>query len=126
VVRSVLQLQKDEMQVRSEPSTTPHIVQGDKVIVVTKNLFLRGQPNRKLRDRQFGSFIVGEQVGKHSYKLKLPTTVRLHPLFHALRHVVPVTVQEGNDEELYFVRISNVCIKSLLGRRDNYLLFMTH
>jgi transposase InsO family protein len=48
LVRSVLQLHKDEMQARKEPSTTPHFARGDKVSVVKANLFLRGQPNRKL------------------------------------------------------------------------------
>jgi transposase InsO family protein len=59
-VRFVLQLHKDEMQARTEPSTTPHLVIGDKVSVVTTNLFLRGQPNRKLRDRQLGPFTMEE------------------------------------------------------------------
>jgi hypothetical protein len=51
LVRSVLQLHEDEMQARLEPSTAPHIVKGDKVSTVTTNLFLRGQPNMRLRDR---------------------------------------------------------------------------
>jgi hypothetical protein len=50
----VLQLHKDDMQARSEPSTAPHFVRGDKVTIVAKNLFLGGQPNMKLRDRQLG------------------------------------------------------------------------
>jgi hypothetical protein len=66
LVHSVLQLHKDEMQARIEPSTTPHFARGDKVSVVTTNLFLRGQPNRKLRDKQLGPFTVEEQTGKHS------------------------------------------------------------
>jgi putative transposase len=59
LVRSVLQLHKDEMQARTGPSTTPHFAKGDKVSVVTANLFLRGQPNRKLRERQLGPFSSG-------------------------------------------------------------------
>jgi hypothetical protein len=70
------------MQAHSEPSTAPHFVQGNKVTIVTKNLFLRRQPNRKLRDRQLGSFSVDEQIRKHSYILKLPATARLHPVLH--------------------------------------------
>jgi hypothetical protein len=66
MVRSVLQLHKDDMQARTEPSTAPHFARGDKMSVVTANLFLRGQPNRKLRDRQLGPFTVEEQIGKHS------------------------------------------------------------
>jgi adenylate kinase family enzyme len=37
-----------------------------------------------------------------------------------------VTVPQGNDEEFDVSHISAVCIKSLLGRRGKYLLFMTH
>jgi transposase InsO family protein len=39
MVRSVLQLHKDEMQARTEPSIAPHFTRGDKVSVVTTNLF---------------------------------------------------------------------------------------
>jgi hypothetical protein len=136
LVRSVLQLHKDEMQARRNPSTTPHFARGDKVSVVTTNLFLRGQPNRKLRDRQLGPFSVEEQIGKHGFRLKLPATVRLHHVFHVnnlrpcstapLRPAVPVTLHEGDDEELDVSHISVVCIKSLRGRRGKCLLFMTH
>ena len=104
--------------------------------VVTANLFLRGQPNRKLKEKQLGPFPVEEQIGKHSYRLKLPATVRLHPVFHVnnlrpcstapLRPAVPVTLPEGDDEEFDVSHISAVCIKSLPGRRGKYLLFMTH
>jgi hypothetical protein len=136
MVRFVLKLHKDEMQARTEPSTAPQFAKGDKVSVVTTNRFLRGQPNRKLRDRQLGPFSVEEQIGKHSYILKLPATVRLHHVFHVnklrpcatapLRQVVPVTIHEGDDEEFDVSHISVVCIKSLHGRRGKYLLFMTH
>jgi hypothetical protein len=124
------------MQARTEPSTAPHFAKGDKVSVVTANLFLRGQPNRKLRDMELGPFTVEEQIGKYSYILKLPATVRLHHVFHVnnlrpcstapLRPAVPVTVPEGDDEEFDVSHISVVCIKSLPGPRGIYLLFMTH
>jgi hypothetical protein len=42
LVRLVLQLHKDEMQARSDPSTTPHFGREDKGTLATKNLFLRG------------------------------------------------------------------------------------
>jgi hypothetical protein len=125
------------MQARTEPSTTPHFAKGDKVSVVTTNLFLRGQPNRKLIGKQLGPFTLEEQIEKHIYILKLPTTVRLHNVFHVnnlrpcstapLRPGVPVTVHEGDDEEFDVSHIFVVCVKSLLpGRRGKYLLFMTH
>jgi hypothetical protein len=106
------------------------------VSVVTTNLFLRGQPNRKLRDKQVGPFTWEEQIGKHNYRLTLLATVRLHPVFHVsnlrpcstapLRPAAPVTVPKGDDEEFDVSHISTVCVKSLPGRRGEYLLFMTH
>jgi hypothetical protein len=136
MVRSLLQVHKDEMKTRTKPSTCPHFVGGDKVSGVAANLFLRGQPNSKLRDRQLGPFTVEEQIGKHSRKLKLPTTIRLHHVFHVkslrpcstapLRQDVPVTVLEGDDEEFDVLHISTMCIQSLPGSRGKYLLFMTH
>jgi hypothetical protein len=136
MVRSVLQLHIDEMQARTKPSTAPQFAKGDKVSVVTTNIFLRGQPNRKLRDKQLGPFTVEEQIGKHSYGLKIRATLRLHLVFHVnnlrpcstapLRPVVPVIVPEGDDEEFDVSHIFVVCIKSLPGRRGKYRLFMTH
>jgi hypothetical protein len=76
LVRLVLQPHKDDMQARSDPSTAPHFVRGDKVTVVTKNILLHGQPNMKLCDRHVGPFTFEEQIGKYNYILKL------HPVFH--------------------------------------------
>jgi hypothetical protein len=136
MVCSVLQLHKDKMQARSEPSTAPHFVRGVKGSIFTTYLFIRGQPKRKLRDRQLGAFTVEEKIRKHSYIWKLPTTMRLHFVFHvtdlrpcstaSLQPTVPVTVLEGDDEGFDVSHISTVCIKSLPGRRGKYLLFMTH
>jgi hypothetical protein len=137
MVRSVLQLHKDEMHARSERSTAPHFVRGDKVTIVAKNIFLRGQPNKKVRDRQLGPSTV-EQIEKHSYILKLPATIRLHPvlLFYvntlgpclaaSLRLAASMNVPKGDDKEFDVSHISAVCIKSLPERRGKYSLFITH
>jgi hypothetical protein len=106
------------------------------VSVATANLFSRGQPNRKLRDRQLGPFTIKELIGKHNYRLKLQATLHLHHVFHVnnlrpcsiapLRPVVPVTIPKGDNEVFDVSHIVALCIKSLPGRRGNYLLFMTH
>jgi hypothetical protein len=135
-VCTVLQMHMDEMKGRLEPSTAPHFARGDKVTVITKNLFLRGDPNRKLRDRQLGPFTIEEQIGKHNFILKLPSIVRLHHVFHvknlkpcsiaSLRPDVPMTTPKGDEDEFYVSHMSiDVCIKSLPRRRGKYLLFMT-
>jgi hypothetical protein len=61
LVCTMLQLNKDVMQTRLEPSTTPPLRSrrvGDKVLIVTRNLFLHEQPNRKLRDRELGPYTI--------------------------------------------------------------------
>jgi hypothetical protein len=70
LVRSMLQLHKDYMQARSRPSTAPHFVRRQKVTLATKNLFVLGQPNGKLRDRQRGSFSRG---GNRETQLQIET-----------------------------------------------------
>jgi hypothetical protein len=79
---------------------------------------------------------VEEQIGKHSYRLKLLATLRLHLVFHVnnlrpcstapLRPAVSVVVHEGDDDEFDVSHIFALCIKSLHGRRGKYILFMTH
>jgi hypothetical protein len=107
------------------PSTAPYFVRGAKVTVGANNLLLCWQPNKKLRDRQLGHFTIEERIGKHNQKLKLPTTLRLHPVFHVnnlrpcsttfLRQHVSVTVPKEDDHEFDVSRIFVVCIKSLHG-----------
>jgi hypothetical protein len=134
----VVRLHNEEMQARSGSSKAPHFVRGHKVTIVLKNIILRGQPNKKFRDRQLEPLTINEQIGKHSYDtLRLPSTVRLHPVFYvnnfsrpcsttSLRRAVPVTVPEGDDGEYEISHIYVVCIKLLHGRRGKYFLFMTH
>jgi hypothetical protein len=92
---------------------------------VTKNIFLRGQPNRKLRDRELGPLTIKEHSGNHNCIFQVNN---LRPCStDSLRHVViNVTIPQGDDDEFEVSHISVVCIKSLFGRRGKYLLFMTH
>jgi hypothetical protein len=68
-----MKLHKDGMQARLKPSTAPHFVRGHEMTVVTKNIFLRGQPNMKLRYRHLGPSLVEDLIAKHS--LFFQTTV---------------------------------------------------
>jgi hypothetical protein len=101
----VLRLHMDYMQARSQPSIAPIFRQSDKLSIVSKRLFLRGQQNRKLKDRYL---LVLEKIGIGSYKIGLPYNVYVHPVLHVnnlhispttiLRPSLLVTTTEGNDE----------------------------
>jgi hypothetical protein len=127
-------MHKDGLQARSLPSTTPHFVRVNKATIVTKHLFLRGQPNRKLRDRQLGPFTIEEHIGRQIYKSNSSAIIRLHPVFTvnnlrpcsttSLRLDVPSTTPKEDDEEFDVSHISVVRIKSLHGRRGKHLLYL--
>jgi hypothetical protein len=56
---------------------------GDRVWVSTKH-WKTDRPSRKLADQQAGPYEIIDQVG-HSFKLRLPESIKVHPVFHADR-----------------------------------------
>ena len=56
---------------------------GDKVWVSTKH-WKTDRPSRKLSDQMAGPFEITEKVG-HSFRLRLPDSIKVHPVFHADR-----------------------------------------
>lgn len=139
-VRSILTLHKDEMTVPPQTrkvGEAPKLRVGDKAMIITKRLFLRGQANTKLKDRHIGPFEIIEKIGEHSYRLKLPPAVRLHPVFHInnlrpcetapLRPTQPIVTGSGDDDDEFQVeRITAVKIGTPPGRRGKYLMFLTY
>ncbi|XP_061493732.1 uncharacterized protein LOC133389722 [Rhineura floridana] len=59
----------------------PTIRVGDKVWLSTRYLPMAGRC-RKLQDRRVGPFEVEAQVNPVAYRLKLPPTFKMHPVFH--------------------------------------------
>lgn len=54
---------------------------GDLVTLSAKNLQVK-RPNRKLSFKFLGPFEVLDLVGKQAYRLKLPKSMKIHPVFH--------------------------------------------
>ena len=55
---------------------------GDQVLLSTENLQLKNAPVRKLKRRFIGPFFVIRRIGPVAYELDLPSTWRIHPVFH--------------------------------------------
>ena len=97
-------------------------VVGDLVLLSTQNLRLKGIPH-KLQWKFCGPYKVLERIGTQAYRLTLPDTWRIHPVFHVslLKPWRPSTVQqvpgdvelEGTDQPQYFD------IEKILRRRWN-------
>ncbi len=81
LVRTQLELAKAQQTAQADSHRRPlTFAVGDKVRLSTKNLRLHG--TRKLHDRFIGPFKVTAVVSPVAYRLELPSTMRIHPVFH--------------------------------------------
>jgi hypothetical protein len=107
---------------RSRTTATPFKV-GDRVLLSTKNLHLLTTGTRKLLPRYVGPFPITSAINEVAFKLELPPTMRVHPVFH-VSLLKPFRPREGqpihprplvvNDTEEYEV-------EALLGRREKVI-----
>jgi hypothetical protein len=63
---------------------TPEYKVGDKVYLDGANI-TTDRPAKKLEDRRYGPFQITEKVGTRAYKLKLPQTWKIHPVFNVVK-----------------------------------------
>jgi len=121
VVHQLIKLSKERMAAIST-RTAPLFQPGDYVYLSTKDLNIRSQKCKHLRDQRLGPFQVICKIGNNSYKLFLPKGCCLHPVFHCdlLSHASssislrPYQAEvEGDYEEYAFEYISD-------GKTDNW------
>src|SRR5262245_14989079 len=74
---------------------TPHFKIGSLVFLDTQNIWTR-RPAKKLDVRRTGPFEVIAQVSPVTYKLQLPPSWTIHPVFH-----ISLLQQAHINEELY-------------------------
>ena len=82
VAKEQLQRAQQEMkQVADQHRRAVDYTEGDQVLLNTRYLRVRNYP-RKLQRRFLGPFPIEQKIGKAAYKLQLPTTWTVHPVFH--------------------------------------------
>jgi len=59
----------------------PRLEVGDEVWLLARNIRTE-RPARKLDWKRLGRFKVLEKVGSYAYRLELPATMKVHPVFH--------------------------------------------
>ncbi len=53
---------------------------GDQVLLSTKDLVFKERPTKKLMERYIGPYIIEEVVSSNAVKLRLPSSMRIHPV----------------------------------------------
>ena len=53
---------------------------GDKVLLSTKDLVFKERPSKKLMERYMGPYVIEEIVSLNAVKLRLPSSMRIHPV----------------------------------------------
>ncbi|KAI0992596.1 hypothetical protein K3495_g15589 [Podosphaera aphanis] len=59
----------------------PVFREGERVWLLRKNIATT-RPSNKLDHKKLGPFKILKKISSHAYKLKLPPTMRVHPVFH--------------------------------------------
>ena len=59
----------------------PTLERGDKVYLIRKNIRTK-RPSDKLDFKKIGPFKINKKISAVNYKLELPETIKIHPVFH--------------------------------------------
>lgn len=89
-IQAALRMAADEHKRYYDQKTTEDVPYepGEKVWLTRKDTLTGKEaitttrPSQKLEHRRFGPYEVLERVGDKAYKLKLPKTMKIHPVFH--------------------------------------------
>jgi hypothetical protein len=104
---------------------------GDKVWLDAGNI-QTDRPSKKLAHKRLGPYEIMDKIGKTSYKLKLPKTMKVHPVFHASllyghptdefgrRPIPPPPVVTPEGEEEY--EVEKILNSRKVGRQLQYLI----
>jgi len=104
---------------------------GDRVLLSTKDLMFKERPVRKLVDQYVGPYMIEEVVSTNAVKLRLPTSMRIHPVVNVSRviqykkQVERQKKEEGKPMEIEGVKeweIEKILNKRKIRGVDKYLV----
>lgn len=108
--------------------TGPSLQKGDKVYLLRKNIKTK-RPSNKLDFKKLGPFEILEKIGDVNFKLRLPVTSRLHPVFHvSLLEPAPDGVPDSMEEvqpenELQEYEVEEILdTRTTTGNQQEYLI----
>ena len=70
-----------ELSANRRRRPAPNLVRGQKVWLLRRHISTR-RPSSKLDVRRLGPYPIIGPIGKFAYKLMLPSSMKIHPVFH--------------------------------------------
>ena len=70
-----------------ERKKTEEWKKGERVLLSTKDLVFKERPTKKLMERYVGPYVIEEVVSTNTVKLRLPSSMRIHPVVNVSRIV---------------------------------------
>ena len=104
---------------------------GDRILLSTKDLVFKERPARKLVDQYVGPYTIEEVVSTNVVKLRLPTSMRVHPVVNVSQIVRYKEQVEGQKKEegkpMEIEEVKEWEIEKILNKRkirgvDKYLV----
>jgi hypothetical protein len=94
----------------------PELKKGGKVYLSRKNIETT-RPSNKLDHLRIGPFEIEEKISEVNYKLKLPSTMRTHPVFHiSLLEPAP---QNAKTQEEITIEEETYEVESILAEKES-------
>jgi len=105
----------------------PTLEEGKTVYIVTKNIKTK-RPSKKLDHTKIGPFRILEKRSKNVFKLELPATMRIHPVFHisllepAPPNAVPGPVELDNETQQPEYEVDRIMKHKVVRGQLHYLV----
>lgn len=99
----------------------PELKRGGKVYLSRKNIETT-RPSNKLDHLRIGPFEIEEKISEVNYRLKLPSTTKVHPVFHiSLLEPAP---QNAKTQEETLIEQNAYEVEAILGEKKNHKEFL--
>jgi hypothetical protein len=108
-------------------SIKPILKEGNKIYLIQRNIQIK-QPSTKLDHKKLGLFKIKRVIGLVNYKLILPKTINIHPVFHiSLLELVLLGILLVPVTEIELVNLNaEYKIKEILDHKQvkNYIKYL--
>jgi hypothetical protein len=133
-LRANLSYAQSSYTVQANKSRLPLSLQVGDLVFLDRRHIKTARPSTKLDDRKLGPFKISCVINPVAYKLNLPSSMRIHPVFHVsllepkTKDIVPSLVQPAPPPPVILEGVEEFEVESILDSRifRNGLQYLVH